>query len=86
MADNSSSNTASVAIVILVIIAIIAAVWFFTQGGFGGGDRDINAGFRQTIDEPNQKGLRGPGNAHDQQPIGRRISHSVPAIQKMSIT
>jgi hypothetical protein len=43
MADNSSSNTASVAIVILVIIAIIAAVWFFTQGGVGNGDADINA-------------------------------------------
>ncbi len=32
MADNSSSNVASVAIVILVILAIAAGIWFFTSG------------------------------------------------------
>lgn len=33
MADDSSSNTASVAIVILVILAIAVGIWFFTRGG-----------------------------------------------------
>lgn len=33
MAENSSSNVASVAIVILVILAIAAGIWFFTAGG-----------------------------------------------------
>lgn len=36
MAENSSSNVASVAIVILVVLAILGAVWFFTQGGGAG--------------------------------------------------